>query len=265
MQTQNKKLISYFVINLIIILSSAIGISWAVFGGQAINLNSFLYFTNLSNIFVMVIAVIFARKQCKQLKGQKQTYSANLMLFKYIATVAITITFLVYSGLLLPEILVAGDYHKLFTVNNFTLHYITPILTILSFFLFDKNYIPKNKHSFLTIFAPLSYFVFAIVLSLLPGQGFFGSELEPAKFPYFFLNYETNGWFDLSGGIFKLGVFWWVIILFVIISALSYAYILIFRRIHKIKSQPENNKETLTETKKEDNSQEIREEIRAED
>lgn len=244
---KNKKLFSYFIINLIIIISTTLGILWSTFGGKNISLTTYLFYTTQSNILVMALSIIFAIKQYKQLKGKEVAYSSNLMLIKYISTIAITITFIVYSGLLLPEIIAKKEFERFFTVNNFTLHYITPILAIVSFFVFDKNYLPKTKHAFLTIIAPLVYFIFAILLSLLPGNGFFGTETAPSKFPYFFLNYETNGWFNTSGGIFKLGVFWWVIILFVAISALSYGYIALFNKFHKNKLQAQVNEQIKQE------------------
>ena len=93
----------------------------------------FTYFTNLSNIFIDIMLVIFIIYDLKKVKYIPQ----GMYLIKFMATISITLTFLVYMLLLAPTNSQGfiGAY-----LNNgagsLCVHFITPVLAIIDFLLF---------------------------------------------------------------------------------------------------------------------------------
>lgn len=220
-----KQNIAALVLNIIILISSFTGITYNLFKNGGFHPETFLYYTTQSNLLLMGISLVFATFQYKKIKNNDIKISNYLYITKYVITVAITITFLVFMFVLTPEIIARQDYESLLTLSNFTLHYISPILAIISFLMFDWQIQIKNKHAFLSTITPLAYFAFAMLLSLIPGEGFFETDTGFTKFPYFFLNYVTNGWLNLSGGFFGIGVIWWVVIIFGLVVGLGKLYL----------------------------------------
>lgn len=169
----------------------------------------FYFFTVQSNIFIIAMAFLFLGHEIICLINKKETVNQIMLQIKFVSTVAITVTFLVFFAMLAP--LMGIDY--LLSFNNFSLHAIVPILAIIDFILFDTDINLSYPKSLIATIAPISYviFVYAIGVPL---------KLEYAKdlyFPYFFLNYEQNGFFFEKG----FGVIPWIIILLTAIIGLG--------------------------------------------
>lgn len=198
--------------------------SSAFMGGESV----FFFFTVQSNIFIIAMALIFLVNDILLLANKRSFVNQTLLLIKYVATVAITITFLVFFTMLAP--LMGINY--LLSFNNFSLHAIVPILAIIDFIVFDTDINLSYPKSLIATVAPISYviFVYAIGVPL---------KLQYAKdlyFPYFFLNYEQNGFFFEKG----LGIIPWIIILLIGICGLSLLFCLFIKLrqttlSHKIK------------------------------
>ena len=176
----------------------------------------FYFFTVQSNIFIIAMALIFLVNEVVVLITKKSFVNQVLLMIKYVATVAITITFLVFFTMLAP--LLGVDYLLYF--NNFSLHAIVPLLAIVDFILFDTDIELTYKKSFIALVAPVSYVIFVYVGSIFKLQ--YG---ENTYYPYFFLDYETNGFFFEKG----FGVIPWVIILLIGICGLGFLYCLIIK------------------------------------
>lgn len=183
-------------------------VSTSFMGGASV----FYFFTVQSNIFIIAMAFLFLGHGIICLINKKETINQVMLQIKFVATVAITITFLVFFTMLAP--LMGVDY--LLSFKNFSLHAIVPILAIIDFVVFDTDINLSYPKSLIATIAPISYvfFVYAIGVPL---------KLQYAEnlyFPYFFLNYEQNGFFFEKG----FGVIPWIIVLLTAICGLSFLF-----------------------------------------
>ena len=190
--------------------------SSAFMGGASV----FFFFTVQSNIFIIAMALVFLINEILLLRSKKSFINQTLLYIKYVATVAITITVIVFFTMLAP--LMGIDY--LVSFNNLSLHAIVPILAIVDFFLFDTDINLTYPKSLISTIAPISYVVFVYVGSIFKLQ--YGENLY---YPYFFLDFEKNGFFFEKG----FGVILWIIILLVGICGLGFLYCLIIKARQK--------------------------------
>ena len=188
-------------------------LSSAFMGGASV----FFFFTVQSNIFIIAMALIFLVNEVVVLLKKKSFINQTLLHIKYVATVAITITFLVFFTMLAP--LMGIDY--LLSFNNFSLHAIVPILAIVDFFLFDTDIKITYKSSLLATISPISYVVFVYI-----GRIFNLKYTENLYYPYFFLNIDSNGFLFEKR---TMGVIPWIIILLGAIIGLGCLYCLFMR------------------------------------
>ena len=194
-------------------------LSSAFMGGASV----FFFFTVQSNIFIIAMALIFLVNEVLVLLKKKSFINQTLLHIKYVATVAITITFLVFFTMLAP--LMGIDY--LLSFNNFSLHAIVPILAIVDFFLFDKDIQLTYKSSLLAAIPPICYVAFVYIGSIFKIQ--YAKDLY---YPYFFLNIDTNGFFFEKG---TMGIIPWIIILLSFIIGLGCLFCLFMKLRQKVK------------------------------
>ena len=192
-------------------------LSSAFMGGASV----FFFFNVQSNIFIMLMALIFLINEVVVLITNKSFINQTLLHIKYVATVAITVTFLVFFTMLAP--IVGIDY--LLSFNNFSLHAIVPILAIVDFFVFDKDIDMTYPKAFLGLAMPAYYLVFFIICTFF-GTRYTGANDDSAIAPYFFLNYKQNGFLFEKGTI---GVIPWSVILLVAIALLSLLFAFLMR------------------------------------
>ena len=179
----------------------------------------FMFFTVQSNIFIMVMSLLFMVNDVLVMLNKKPFVNQVLMMIKFVATVAITITFLVFFTMLAPTLGV--DY--LLSFNNFSLHAIVPILALVDFFIFDKDIHLTYLNSLLGVLSPVCYFLFFLIGIPLG----FRYTADGLKAPYFFLNYEEIGWFTITGK--GPGILLWVLILVILISGLCVLFAFLMR------------------------------------
>ena len=183
---------------------------------------AFLYFTVQSNITIILVELVFALDAFLQLLGKKSFINNLYLLIKYLFTVAITITFLVFVTMLAPTL--GMDY--LLSYGNFSLHFIVPILALVDFFVFNMD-IKINKVTCLFgLIMPLYYTVFFLV-GIPMNLRYIGNDVAP----YFFLNYEKLTWFSFTDK--GPGVFYWMIILMIGIVGLCYLFYFFIWLRHK--------------------------------
>ena len=180
---------------------------------------SFTYFTILSNIFISFMLLIFLAKDFHQFKSE---YDQTLYITKFIATISITLTFFVFLTILAPT-LEGGILHAYLDngAGSLCVHFITPILAIIDFLFFSKDYKSKKMHSLYATIPPLLYVLFIVIGSSL------GLRWGNMYAPYNFLNFHAKtGWFgfDLSllgWETLGIGVFYMLVflsVLFIIIG-----------------------------------------------
>ena len=198
--------------------------SSAFMGGASV----FFFFTVQSNIFIIAMALLFLINEIMVLLGKKSFINQTLLHIKYVATVAITVTFLVFFTMLAP--LMGVDY--LLSFNNFSLHAIVPILAIIDFILFDTDIKLTYKSSLFATISPISYVVFVYVGAIFKLK--YGDNLY---YPYFFLDYETNGFFFEKG----FGIIPWIIVLLIGIIGLGFLFTLLIKLRQKAISKKSSN------------------------
>ena len=164
------------------------------------------YYTNISNYFVFVVSVIVLCDNVKRVRaGETKGHNQKVRLLKFMTTVMILVTFLVYATLL------GNPFTAAFwcDIGNLSYHVAAPVLFILDFFLFDE-------HRTINVFAPLWSLVIPLVYV---GYIFvLGLVIPDFEYPYFFLDVRSIGY----GGVLV-----WVLILlavFVVLAYLMWAY-----------------------------------------
>ena len=165
-------------------------------------LTRLLYFTTQSNIWIGSTMLILALLPFFRTKSEQ--FIDRLYLFKYIFTVSITVTGIVFCFLLGPF---ADPAIHPWSFSSFLTHVFTPVFSVVDFFLDDRPIKLQAKHVFLTAIPPLLYVFSTAFLSYLNVE--FGRG-EP--FPYFFMNYRSPaGLFGFSEIFpYNMGAFYWI-------------------------------------------------------
>ncbi len=194
------------------IMSSGAG-RRAFIGGSRV----FMYYTIQSNIAIAVICLIGT-----VLMMRKQTVPNWWYTVKFVGTVAITLTGVVYCTMLAPLL---GDYA--WRLNNVLTHVVVPLAAILDFFVAGvSGSIPRRRVVF-AIVPPAAYAIYA-------GIGYIaGWEFsDGANYPYFFLNWGSPaGAFGFTKELPFMGCVWWILVIFLFLIGIGYIYLLILDRI----------------------------------
>ena len=209
---------------LLLVVGVVIGVWASLLQEGFFNPAHFLYYTIQSNIeigIISLICVLFLLRKNVQIPQVVYT-------LKFIFTVAITLTGLVFNFILYPaSIFSTHPLNPLSTANFFT-HIFVPILSLVDFFAFDYKLKITKKTFLLGLITPLIYFIFVMFCTKV-GIRFNGNLFVP----YFFLDYKANSWFQLGDG--KIGVFYWVIIQVLIVLLIS-SVLLFFLKKRKNKN-----------------------------
>ncbi len=204
-------------LNLLIFIFALVGVFFACLFAQRDGYSSwhkrFLYFTQLSNVWIAIVCLIYA---LTLIANAKPKTLKLVFVLKYVFTVSITVTGIIFCTLLAPF----ADFN-VWTFSSILTHVIVPALSIIDFFASNFLEVLKIKHTFFSLIPPATYFVFSTILSLLNvdfGRG--------ENFPYFFMNLKSNvGMFGFIGNWPpQIGTFYWLIFLLFFIYALSFIY-----------------------------------------
>ena len=188
-----------------------------------------LYFTQQSNLWIGIASLIFAIMLIK--KDTQYAYLKTASVFKYVFTVSITLTGIIFCSFLAPF---AG--YNVWTFASVLTHVVVPVLSVVDFFTNREITEIDKKHTWLTLIPPFLYFIFTSVLCILKidfGKG------EP--YPYFFMDYYSEvGLFGFVGEWPpKIGSFYWMVFIFALVYLLGAVYYKI-KAAFRLKS--ENNK-----------------------
>ncbi len=228
----SKKPWTPMMLRIALIIAFLMGQYWPDKTGESfMTVSPLMFFTNQSNWWIVIITAVFLVYDLISLRRKNPLTPPNwLYTLKFMCTVAITLTFLVFGLLLTPEMIMKGNYSYLFTVGNLCVHNLVPILAIIDWCLTGWRYTSTKRSFLLGAILPLWYvfFVFACVLM---GIGFG----KVGFVPYFFFDFQKNGWFTLGGG--RLGVVWWIILLTLVVLAMSYGFIAIKNAVAKKKGK----------------------------
>ena len=195
---------------------------------------TFTYFTTLSNIFIGCMLLIFLIKDIYVLIKDKKVVLNNILyITKFLATISITLTFFVFLTILAPTL--EGGIINSYLGNgagSLCVHFITPILAIIDFIIFDKEYKSKKSHAVYATVPPLLYVLFIVIASSL------GLRWGTMMAPYNFLNYGAKtGWFgfDLSligWETLGIGVFYMIVLLSIIFIFIGLLFLWLREKIN---------------------------------
>ena len=207
------KVLSLF-LKCVVVVSAAVGVilsaiagTHAFMGGSRV----FMYFTIQSNIAIALVCAVGA-----VLLLRNQPIKDIGYLVKYVLTVSITLTGVVFCFVLAPTL---GKYA--WNRQNVLTHVIVPIAAIVDFFVTGRyGSIKKRSVVFVTI-PPLLY---AIYTGIAYAAGWEFSK--GVHYPYFFLNWGSPaGAFGFRNELPYMGCAWWILLILVILLAVGYGYL----------------------------------------
>lgn len=142
-----------------------------------------LYFTNISNIAVVLYLLFAASAQCRR---PSDWAMPSAPLCKHMLTLGITVTFPVAHFLL--------DHGMVFTGGKFhwaklVVHYIVPIGMVLDWLLFDRKGTMGFREPLIWPLFPLAYFGYVALLI----YGFGVRVRRESRWPYDFIDVDRYG------------------------------------------------------------------------
>ena len=166
----------------------------------------FSYFTIQSNVMCLIMLSIGLKKDAPAL-------------FRGLAMVCITLTFLVYHFMLRPADFTLANLGNLKNISNLFAHYLVPACVWIDYILFSAKGRMKLYYPAVWLMYPLLYL--AYILLIYKPLGFtFIVEGEVCNVPYFFLDTSVLG---------ASGVALWCVIIASGFLVLSYLYLLLDR------------------------------------
>ena len=196
----NKKIKISLTINIIIVVLTIIA-SIIMFTGfkfmegeyvlESTKIGMFKFFTVDSNIFMGIIALIFAIKEIKILKGKLTHIPEKIYILKLMATTSVGLTFLTVFGYLGP--IAEGGIPSLIKNSNLFFHLLIPLVSILNFILFERTDKLKLKDTFYGVVSALAYALFYLINILIHVQD---GKISPLYDWYWFV----------QGGLWQIAI-----------------------------------------------------------
>lgn len=161
---RNKFIRTSLVLNVIIVILVTIA-SLMMFAGykfipseevllESSKIGIFKFFTVDSNVFIGIVSFIFVIYDIKLIKGRTDEIPKSIYIWKLIATTSVTLTLFVVLFYLGP---IVGNMYLMFMNSNLFFHLLVPVLSIITFILFEKNSKLSLKHSFFGIVPVIIY------------------------------------------------------------------------------------------------------------
>ena len=159
MKASTKNILA-LIINIVIVIVTAIAMSkFFIDTGdgnmQVRGLSSLKFFTNLSNWFMAITALVSVFFNIRNIAKGSNVLPRTFYLFKFAAAVSVSVTFLTCVFFLAPinvftlapyGIPAWKAYLYMFAGNTFYLHFLTPVLSIIVTFCLEKtDSFEKNK------------------------------------------------------------------------------------------------------------------------
>ena len=169
------------------------------------DLRIFRYYTTLSNILAALVAVPMTVCAARALIRGDFPVPRRLSVLRFAATSALTLTMMTVLLFLGPVF----GFHGMFSGENFRLHLVNPVLSILSFLFFEKEADYPAKNPFPGIVQTAVYGAVYVCMVFLIGE-------------------ERGGWPDLYG--FNFAGCWYLTVALVLFANLIFAKLLLFAR-----------------------------------
>lgn len=181
-----KKLLAFLFCNLAIALFEAIGL---ISSFMQVGLNSLMFYTELSNVFLSLTALINIYFALRKLLNKKASIPKAVWSLFHAAVSATTVTFLVVVFVL--SWMVGDLFYVLAHGSMLYTHTLCPILAIISFLVFAPKIFSK-KDSIRALSFTLAYAAVAITLNIL--------RVWHGPYPFLFV-YEQPIWASIAWSI----------------------------------------------------------------
>lgn len=218
-------------LKLSIFLCSTIGVILAFINANKMELSPLfplLYFTNLSNIWIGLISIIMFVVDVISLVKKKEIVYKWMEIVKYIFTVTITITGVVFCVVLVPNY---TEGYNPWNSESICVHVLVPLFSVIDFFVHSYKSKLSYKHLPLPLIPMFAYLFYAIIGYFVPFDYGFG-----ARYPYFFLNWDSPlGAFKIDFSVipYMFGYVYWILLILIFVLALSTLYIVLNKLINK--------------------------------
>lgn len=199
--TKEKKFKISILLNAILALTEIYAIYLSLKGHHGLS-HMIIYYTEDSNILACLASFIYVFSSMKQLKKGIFEPTRAAAILRYMATCCLTLTFLVVVTILAPSFGPMGFRFMMLWGSVLYMHNICPILSLLSFVIFERPALDK-KHTLWAMVPTFLYAAVSIVLNL----------LRIWHGPYIFLYvYEQPVWMSviwfilIVGGAYVMGI-----------------------------------------------------------
>ena len=182
--------------------------------GTALN-----FYTIQSNILVLATQVILFIYDLfyEKLKGK---FSKFISILKFVSTTAITLTLLVFWGMLAPYM----EVEILKSFSCILVHLVIPLGMILDFLFIKNEYQVKKNDILFSLIPPVLYFIFCLIRAEISEVRLTGGS----RFPYWFIDIDAYGWLGNENGI---GVLYWIMIIAIIVLFIAGCLYLLNKKI----------------------------------
>ena len=125
---------------------------------ESTKLGMLRFFTVQSNLFMGIIAAIFAIKEMQLIKGKIEDIPLKYYILKLMSSTAVGLTFLVVFAYLGP--ISKDGIGSLLMNSNLFFHLLIPVVSILTFIIFERTDKIKFKYTFLGIIPTFLYEIY---------------------------------------------------------------------------------------------------------
>jgi hypothetical protein len=155
----------------------------------------------------------------------KEKSKSVISILKYMTTVAITITLVVFWVLLAPYM----ERETLLSFSCILVHLVIPLGMIADYLYGYDGYTLKKKDILYCLIPPICYLIFCFIRANVSEVRLTGGS----RFPYWFLDIDEFGWFGNENGI---GVAYWIIFLAIFVLLLGWSLYFVKNKLNKGRS-----------------------------
>ena len=125
------------------------------------------YYTQLSNLLELFVSAAFVAEGVFRLRKGETQPSACLRVLSYAATCVLTVTMLIVIFVLSPMRGTGGLKHLMLYQEMLYMHFLCPVIALVSFFCFERTPQLTNRHLFFAMLPTLLYAAVTITLNVL--------------------------------------------------------------------------------------------------
>lgn len=162
-------ILNIIIVIMVVVSSIMMFTGYSFMSGEEIILESskigmFKFFTVDSNIFMGIISFMFVIYERKLLKNKIMEIPKSIYILKLMATTSVTLTSFIVFCYLGP---LTGSMYKMIMNSNLFFHLLIPLLSMITFILFERNNKLSFKYSFWGLIPTIVYALFYLINVLL--------------------------------------------------------------------------------------------------